>query len=568
MKASDTDLKSLIEGVKQFMIPVYQRRFSWSASDQRTKKMTVEKMWNDISDLMEDNHGDNDGLIHFFGSIVTMPVLGSASEVSKFIVIDGQQRLISSFILLSAIRNEAASLKFDDKSPYSRFVKKLENEYIFNEYRETQEKYKLMPAMQDRADFFDIIDGKKSTGLNGRIASAYRYFQEHINKKTKPLKGPDEIAKYLESLKNTLLKRLRIVDVRLDQQDDPHDIFESLNYTGIPLSNWDLAKNYLLMHYEDPKIQEDRYSHIISLIEKNIETNSEDFLRDFISMNGIFTTTRDIYSNFKLSLSGSENEHDIAYWDDKLYYLNKVSNIYYNLFYLENIEDPAIKVALYFTKNILGTDTHFPILMKLFMLHEDGYIDGNQLRLSVEKTAAYLLKESFTLFGMKAVNKVFPNIAKSLDGNALTQLSNEFSTDKDLEDELYRYDFSYKDKLARYLLFRLEQQINKEAPSFDKIQLEHIMPQTLTQDWKDDLGDDWENIHKDYLNRLGNLTITGYNQTLGNDTFNEKKTMDNGYKDSSMRITRDLIHYERWGPAQIEERGKRIAKEIAKMWLI
>ena len=184
MKASDTDLKSLIEGVKQFMIPVYQRRFSWTASDQRTKKMTVEKMWNDISDLME----YNDGQIHFFGSIVTMPVLGGASEVSKFIVIDGQQRLISSFILLSAIRNEAASLKFNDKSPYSHFVQKLENDYIFNGYRETEEKYKIMPAMLDRADFFDIIDGKKPAGLNGRIVSAYRYFQEHINKKTKPLK--------------------------------------------------------------------------------------------------------------------------------------------------------------------------------------------------------------------------------------------------------------------------------------------------------------------------------------------------------------------------------------------
>ena len=571
MKANDTSIKALIEGVKQFVIPVYQRTFAWNPDERKTKAMTVVKMWDDISELLDVEEKET----HFFGSIVTMPISSGASEVTKYIVIDGQQRLISSSLLLAAIRDVARGLKFEEASPYVHFVEKLEENFLFNRLREGDEKYKIVPTKYDRDFYFRILNNEEDVDPSDKLVRAYRFFLTQVKQNSKDLKNPNDAAKYLEALQTSLLKRLRIVDVKLDPEDDPHDVFESLNYTGIPLSNWDLVRNYILMHYKEPKLQEDKYNSIISTIEENVADNSEDFLRHFIGMNGKVTTSRNIYNSFKSLVPESKISDGGEAWDYKIEELYKVSKIYNKLINTTEIEDTRIRNLVNFTINKLKITTHFPLLMKLFELFQDGAIEKEQLETSIKMIASYLLRRS-TINGTQGLNKFFPSIVALLNSDPVAVLHESFSTgyyaapdDRRFESYLSQEDVGYTDReVIKYLLFKLEQSNNKEAPPLKDIQLEHIMPQTLSEEWKKELGEDWKDIHSTYLNKLGNLTITGYNQELQNLPFSRKKSGEKGYENSSIRITKKLAEYEKWGSEEIEERGKMLAKELSGMWKI
>jgi uncharacterized protein with ParB-like and HNH nuclease domain len=571
MKANDTTIKSLIEGVKQFIIPVYQRTFAWNPDERKTKAMTVVKMWNDISELLD----VEDSETHFFGSIVTMPISSGASEVSKYIVIDGQQRLISSSLLLAAIRDVAKGLKFEDTSPYVHFVEKLEENFLFNRLRGEEEKYKIVPTKRDRTFYFKILNKGDIEYSSDKLVRAFRFFLTQIRQNTKDTNDSDGVAKYLESLQNTLLKRLRIVDVKLENEDDPHDVFESLNYTGIPLSNWDLVRNYILMHYKDPGIQEEKYASVIIQIEENVGDQSEEFLRHFIGMNGKVTTSRNIYNSFKSLVPDSKNDEGDDIWNSKIEELSVVSEIYNKLIHPKEIEDTKLKNLVNFTTSKLKITTHFPLLMKLFKLFQEGAIDKEQLETSTKLIASYLLRRS-VVYGTQGLNKFFPSIVVSLNSDPITVLHESFiagyyaaPNDKMFEEYLLHNDQgSTNREVIKYLLFKLEQLNNKEAPPFSDIQLEHIMPQTLNEEWKIDLGSDWQNIYNSYLNKLGNLTITGYNQELKNFSFQRKKSGEKGYENSSIKITRELANYEKWGSDEIEERGKILAEKLSDMWKI
>lgn len=569
MKATDTTIKSLIEGVKQFIIPVYQRTFAWNPDERKTKAMTVVKMWDDISELLDAEESET----HFFGSIVTMPISSGASEVSKYIVIDGQQRLISSSLLIAAIREVAKGLNFEDTSPYVHFVEKLEENFLFNRLRGEDEKYKIVPTKRDRDFYFRILNKGDFGYSPDKLVRAFRFFLFQIRQRTKDEKDANVVAKYLEALQNTLLKRLRIVDVRLENEDDPHDVFESLNYTGIPLSNWDLVRNYILMHYKDPKIQEEMFTSIISHIEENVGEQSEDFLRHFIGMSGKVTTSRNIYNSFKSIVPEPKNVEGNKLWDYKIEELNEESEIYNKLIDTKGIEDNKIKNLVSFTTNKLKITTHFPLLMKLFKLFQEGAIDKEQLEASIKVIASFLLRRSI-VYGTQGLNKFFPSIVVLLNSDPISVLHNSFTSgsyaapdDKTFENYLLQNDVGSSNReVIKYLLFKLEQSNNKEAPSLKDIQLEHIMPQTLNEEWKIDLGDDWENIHSSNVNKIGNLTITGYNQELKNFSFSKKKSGEKGYENSSIKITKELANYEKWGSDEIEKRGKILAKNLVDMW--
>jgi hypothetical protein len=363
--------------------------------------------------------------------------------------------------------------------------------------------------------------------------------------------------------------------VKLEDEDDPHDVFESLNYTGIPLSNWDLVRNYILMHYKEPRIQEEKYVNIINPIEENIGDESEEFLRHYVGMNGKVATSRNIYNSFKSIVPESKNAEGPEMWDNKIDELYEVSEIYSKFLNTTKIEDIKIRNLVIFTARRLKITTHFPLLMKLFKLFQDGTIEKEQLETSVKTIASYLLRRSI-IYGSQGLNKFFPSIVVSLNSDPQAMLHNSFSSgyyaapdDSRFESYLSQNDVGYTSKdLIKYILFKLEQSHNKEAPPMKELQLEHIMPQTLNEEWKRDLGEDWENIHSSYLNKLGNLTITGYNAELQNFSFTRKKYGEKGYENSSIKITKELAHYEKWGKEEIEERGKILAKKLVGMWKI
>ncbi len=568
MKANDTTFKDLIEGVKQFMIPVYQRTYAWDPDARKTKAMTVVKMWDDIYELFDTVETET----HFFGSIVTMPVASGASGVSKFIVIDGQQRLISLSLLLTAIRNAASKLKVKE-GPYTYFVEKLEDGFLFNRLRDGDDRFKIIPTKSDRPHYFQILDQKESEFYySDRLVRAYNFFANKVKNSLNEFKEVPDKMNFLENLQNTLLNRLKIVDVRLEQNDDPHDVFESLNYSGIPLSNWDLVRNYILMRYKDPKQQEKKYNDVIKDIENNIGDQSDEFLKDYLGMNGIITTSRNIYNSFKKLIPDSLKNDDNDF-ETEIIKLTQASQIYRKLLKPKENEDTTVRNLITFTSSRLKITTHYPVLMKLLKMHEDKMIDEDQLRVSVKLVTSYLLRRALIL-SSQGLNKFFPGIAKSLNDDPETFLKKSFTSgyygapdDKRFIEVLEDSNIGLSNPLlTKYLLFKLEQSINKEVPNLNNLQLEHIMPQTLDQDWKNELGELWDQIHDTYVNKIGNLTLTGYNQELQNFKFSRKKSGEKGYENSSLKITKELANYEKWGEDEIKARGHKLAKEIAEMW--
>ncbi|OWP56908.1 MAG: hypothetical protein B2I17_03385 [Thermoplasmatales archaeon B_DKE] len=568
MKANDTTFKALIEGVKQFMIPVYQRTYAWDPDQRKTKGMTVDKMWDDIHELLDPEETGT----HFFGSVVTMPVPSGASEVSKFVVIDGQQRLISLSLLLTAIRNAGGELKVDE-GPHIHFVANLEESFLFNRLRDGDDRYKIIPTRSDRPNYFKILDQKdKKFDSSDRLVRAFDFFSRQVKQSLNEFKEVSEKMNFLQNLLKTLLNRLKIVDVRLDENDDPYEVFESLNYTGIQLFNWDLVRNYILMHYKKPEIQEEKYLSVIKEIENNIGDHADEFLKAYLGMNGIITTSRNIYNKFKVLISDNSTSAETDF-EKEIVKLTQSSEIYRKLLNPNEIEDIFVRNLIEFTSSCLKISTHYPVLMKLFKVCDEGLISKSQLHVSLKMVASYLLRCTLK-DSTRGLNNFFPPIATLIDKNPETLLRNDLTTgygaldDNKFIEILENSDVGTNNGLVKCLLFNLEQSLNKEVTNLDRLQLEHIMPQTLDQDWKNDLGDNWERIHETYLNKIGNLTLTAYNQELQNFAFNRKKRGENGYENSSLKITKELASYEKWGEDEIKDRGHKLAEKIGRMWLI
>lgn len=571
MKAVDSTIKNLLEGVKQFVVPVYQRQYTWSPDDRKTKAMTVVKMWNDINELIDTDLHDT----HFFGSIVTFQVSSSASGVSRYVVIDGQQRLISVSLLLAAIRDAARELNVTD-GHYIHFVENLERNYIFNDLREGEERYRIIPTKLDKENYFNLLDNSIDDNAWDKITRSFYYFSKGIEKNftDNSLTNPHEKIRYLENLQNVLLNQLKIVDVSLQGQDDPHDVFESLNYTGIPLTNWDLVRNYVLMQYNDPKLQDEKYITLISPIQESIEPLNDEFLRNFVGLHGKVTTTRNIYNNFKLLVPSDPLSVSNEDWERKMEELKKTSKIFNSLYNPSELDNTGVADAVRFTTEVLEVSTHLPVLMKLFLLYDERSINAEQLESSMNTIRSYLVRRTLYYGGTQGLNKFFPTVAVSLDTNSETQLKESLTRgyyaapDDDTFYNLllrYRFDTFPDVKLIRNLLYLIEKDTNREVPNIDGLQLEHIMPQTLNENWKRDLGTEWERVYSQYISNIGNLTITGYNPEMQNYSFERKKSMHNGYCDSSIRMTRALCSRERWDENEITVRAQDISRQLTNM---
>ncbi len=568
MKAQDTSLKTILEGVKQFVIPIYQRQYQWNPDKRKQSKMTVEKMWDDIKALKDPDGGAS----HFFGSIVTYPMISSASQVSRFLVIDGQQRLISVSLLLAAIRDMSTEINFLE-SPYSHFIENIRDSYLFNPYIDGEEKYRILPTQPDRETYFLILKGKGADEKYNNLSKSYDYFHYQLKKALEECGEPQEKMNYLNDLEITLLNKMKIVDVSLNDQDDPQDVFESLNYAGIPLSNWDLVRNFLLMPYDSSE-QDRIYSTLIEPIQNNIKDREDDFLRNYLGMKGSAVITKNIYYQFKDVMEKIQKNEGGQ--EKELDEMKTLSRFFYLLNNPNEITDLPIKDDIEFATKTLGIAVHFPILMKLLLLHKNGTISDDALVSSIKILNSYLLRRIIKLEGTQGLNKYFPTIVDSIGSEPEKAIREAISkgyyeVPKDLEVFTYLPNYPFgseaKIKIAKKLLYEIEKTMNKEVPDIDKLQVEHIMPREPEQ-WKSDLGDDWERIYSTYLDTIGNLTLTGYNQEMQNYPFDKKKNMKNGYKDSSIRITRDLCSRNKWGEKEINERANELINRIIEIWKI
>jgi len=545
MKANDTQIRIFLEGTKQFMVPLFQRTYSW-------KKENIQKLWEDLKDTKNDKEST-----HFFGSFVTMPVPSSASGASQYTIIDGQQRLVTIFIFLAALRNRIIEI-----NPEYEKKDEINELYLINKYR-PEDKYKVVPTQADRNIFFTILNEVNPlVDSNHLIIETYRFFK---NDKLSTINDLSDLV----SLKDTLLSKFSVVDIRLENEDDPYLIFESLNATGTPLTQADLVRNYLFMRL-NPNNQQNVYDKIWFPMQQNLQDHLEDFIRHYLAMGGNIPNYNKIYATFKdIADEKAKSEEDVI---DIMNELLKYSEYYHTLLYPENESE---ELKRYFEKfDRLEVTTSYPLLLKLYDDYANKKLSIDDFAECLQVIETYIVRRAVCGIPTNVLNKYFPTIYNSLDQtNVPHSLKNKLKDGTGARRIPDNYEFKQClqerklfGRILQYLLEELERYNNKEVVDFEELQIEHIMPQTLSDEWKKELGSDWELTYQKYLDTLGNLTLTGYNPEYSNKLFIKKRDMKKGFKDSGLQLNRDLAELERWTEKEILDRATKLSGIGLEIW--
>lgn len=551
MKANDTYIRTYLEGSKQFIVPLYQRTYSW-------KNDNVLQFWEDINNTMNNKSGG-----HFFGSFVTMPVASSPSKISQYVIIDGQQRLITVCTFLAALKNRMGEI-----SPDCINLEEIKELYLVNKHY-PENRHKVLPSQDDRLIFFEFIDSSNPQLQDEHLLEkTYHFFRKKLSK--------IDSLEDLIALENTVLENFDVVDIRIEPErgDDPYLIFESLNAKGTPLTQADLVRNYLFMRINNEEKQQEVYKNVWHPMQQRIGNKLENFIRHYLAMEGDIPTFNKIYATFKRKADkDSQSEDEVI---NLMKELQKFSNYYYKFLHPEKEGNEKLKT--YFQKfNRIELTTSYPLLLQLYEDYINDNLSADEFSKCLGIIETYVIRRAVCGIPAQALNKFFPTIYKSLEKDNVTEslkhkLKNVGGTRRMPDDEEFKKCLIEKplnaDKILRYLLRQIEKHNNKEVVNFKNLQIEHIMPQTLSNDWKKMLGSNWELIHQKYLDTLGNLTLTGYNQEYSNRTFLEKRNMNGGFRNSGLKINRDLAELDNWNEDKIKERAEKLSNIALEIWSI
>ena len=542
MKADNVRLLEFIGASKRtFYIPVYQRNYDW-------KKEHCETLFRDIEEI----YADKDRSTHFMGTIVYTES-GSTATFRSFTVIDGQQRLTTIMLLLKAIfdSTENEDLKAD-----------ILESYLINPRSKTEElRIKLKPMKADAQNFKRLIDNQIDEMDETQIINNYRLFMTMI---AESRFTPDEIFSGIE--------KLEIVYIELDQnQENPQLIFESLNSTGLDLTQADLIRNFLLMGQEYHK-QEELYNRYWLKLEQMLpDTLISDYVRDYITLKTYSIPKKDsVYTSFKKYYREIKNYDSEGFLEEL-----KTYGEYYSWFRFCNCPDVQINERLSHLQKLKSTVV-YPFLLNIF---EDYYmyevIDVQEVCRTLDVILSYVMRRLLCEMPTNALNKVFATMAKDIKKYSDVTLHEQvayvlasktgktvFPSDEMLQESLLSRDL-YKFPHVKFVLEQIERTKSKETVDFSQVTIEHIMPQTLTSKWRIDLGRQAQNIYDKHLHSIGNLTLTGYNPELSNASFEEKCAI---YKDSNISITKSIAENDKWGADEIMNRSQEMIKDIQEIW--
>jgi len=554
MKAFETNLNRFLSQTDtQFIIPVYQRNYDWTVTE-------CKQLMNDILVAGSDANIN----FHFLGSIVYIQDdIYTSSEVKELTIIDGQQRITTITLIYIAIFLLAK--KRNDRKLESR----IEETYLINKFFE-KEKLKLRPTENNDKALKFLIDkiGEETFGEFSRVIDNYEYLANQINRENinVVLKGLD---------------KLMFVEIALERgRDNPQRIFESLNSTGLELSQADLIRNYILMGLKmekQTKIYEKYWLPIENgCTEKESNSNQvSDFIRHFLTIE-----TQEIPNKDKVYLAFKKK---YACTDDKLFeeILTKIKNYstYYNkLINHKNEPDKEIRQQIAYL-NKLEITVSYPFLLEVYRDYENKDIDKQTIIQVFELVQSFAWRRFIVGLPSNSLNKIFLSLYKEIDKTdylgslqkALVQKKSSQRFPKDIEviDTLKEKDvYSIQSRNRTYFLELLENFNNNEPVQLDELTIEHIFPQNPDAKWKYELGEGQFNLMKEkYLNTIGNLTLSGNNGPLGNKPFKEKRDLpEKGYRESRLFLNKYLSTLEKW---DVEELGKRfdiIAERFLKIW--
>lgn len=491
---------------KQFVIPIYQRVYSW-------EKEQCKQLWDDIIKT-----GGNDQIEgHFIGSIVFVHDGIYTTNYNELLIIDGQQRLTTITLLFIALRNH---LNDEDEFLEKFSCQKIQNRYLINSDEKGDKKFKLFLSEPDRDTLLSLIDEnrRKPSEPSLKIMENFKLFEEWIRKNTDKL---ETIFKGLD--------KLMVVEISLERgKDNPQLIFESMNSKGVELTQTDLIRNYILMGLE-PEKQKIFYKKYWRAMEEDFKQNEtlfNQFVRHYLTIK-----TRDIpniskvYEDFKRYQQERGIETEALLQD-----LQKYCGYFCRIVFKKEA-DKDLNKALGFLVD-LERDVIYPLLLELYSDYSDGVLSKQDFIPIIYLTESYICRRTVCGIPSNGFNKFFASFTKKIQKDEYLKSiekyfgslieNRRFPNNDEFKNLFITIDF-YNLKETRYFLERLENFDTKEPVNTQECTIEHIMPQTLTKEWERDLGKNFQAIHDKYLHTIGNLTLTGYNQEYRNNSFQEKR---------------------------------------------
>jgi uncharacterized protein with ParB-like and HNH nuclease domain/predicted transport protein len=553
MQAKEARLLEFLKKSPQFVIPIYQRTYSWGERECR-------QLWDDIL-----RTGRNENVsAHFVGSIVYVEKgLYHVSSQSPLLVIDGQQRLTTITLLI-----EALSRKLGDSEPMDGFsAKKLRNYYLLNPLEDGERKYKLLLSQTDKASLVALLESHaKPKEHSIRVEANFQLFLKWV---AEAIGEVDAICKGLA--------KLLIVDISLTRdQDNPQLIFESLNSTGRELSQADLIRNFILMGLE-PQLQTKLYDQFWRPMEVDFGQEAyaihfDGFMRHYLTVKtGEIPNVNQVYEAFKLYARSSKVTSVESLVEDIHAYAG-----YFCAMALGAEKSTKLREAFHDLRE-LKVDVAYPFLLELYHDYSEQILSERDFLQAVRLVESYAFRRAICAIPTNSLNKTFAAITRSLNKErylesiqAYFQLLpsyRRFPDDDEFTRELQVRDL-YNFRSRSYWLRRLENCGRKERVAVDEYTIEHILPQNerLSLVWQAELGPDWERVQKTYLHTLGNLTLTGYNSEYSDRPFAEKRDIMGGFKESPLHLNKGLAQLTTWNETSIRLRAERMATQMVGVW--
>ncbi|MEH2022814.1 DUF262 domain-containing protein [Nostoc sp.] len=551
MEASPAKVIQYFNGEKQNLIPLFQRPYSWTENNWQT-------LWDDL--MVQYEEGDNG--THFMGAIVSVPARSVPVGVSKYLIIDGQQRLTTVSLLLCVLRDCL------DSNSASR----IQEVYLTNRFRDPEDTLKFVPTQADRDVYRTIALDREipPKSKDVRMAAAYHFFKDKLTKSTDLNDKSIVAAKVLI----TLEKCLQIVMINLGDDDDPYLIFESLNFKGEPLTQADLVRNYLLMRFRHSISaggeQERVYSKYWIPLESMLKSNLTEFLRHYIMKDGYDIKQGGIYAATRAKLKSMKSTEEV---EAEVHSMQRFGE-FYARFLLPNQERTgSIRDCLENIKE-LKVRTSYPLLLRLFDARQNGHLSDVELEKCLELIESFVVRRAVCGVPTSPLNKLFIQWAKNFPNTDHFKwlhgyLSSGGAKSRFPKDTEFAAAFmtqpQYGRESTRFILCRLEKSFkHKETVDLSTATIEHVLPQTLTQEWRNELGSEPEKIRDNLVNTFGNLTLTSYNSELGNLPFSQKKAK---LQNTHIELNRWILQQTSWGTSEIEERAKSLLLMANDIWL-
>lgn len=546
---------NLLNGQCQYIIPVYQRKYSWQANVQ------CARLWKDIVEMVKKKKKH-----HFVGSIVSIAEKKSVMGVQKQLIIDGQQRMTTLSILMIALRDYLKERGAGEEADNN-----ITNMVLKNPSRKGDDAYKMLLTDSDRDIMIKLVDRVKiKEDEESLIYTNYLYFKQKVSEETLT---PDEIYESIS--------KLDIVGIILDkdQGDEPQLIFESLNSTGMALSKSDLIRNFILMGLDNDaqrKIYNNYWKPFENYFPQQVqgdEDRMDKFFRDYLTVKlGRTVKFESIYEEFKDYAGNSELSTSEELAEDVMIY----GDLYTNITAEKKLPASHQLLAPIFEEiRSLRMEVAYPFLIKVYRDFVDGVISVEKTAEIMRLTISYVVRRAICEIPTNSMNKTFATMKNNIQVNDylnsvkaaffFADTYKRFPNDEEFKAALYERNM-YTIRISKYFLVKLENEGNKEPIPYVGYTTEHILPQNknMRDEWKAVLGENYAEIQAKYLNTLGNLTLTRYNSEMGDKPFDEKLKV---YKESAMHhLNKFVVQQSKWNEETIIERGKILSECACEVW--